>query len=602
MATHKPLIISGFLLVVTLLAFWQVTHSSFINFDDNLYITENSQVKAGLTQDGILWAFTTGHSFNWHPLTWISHMVDVDLFGLNPRGHHSVGLLFHIANTLLLFFVLHRMTNALWRSAFVAALFALHPLHVESVAWAAERKDVLSTFFWMLTMGSYGYYAERPSPWKYLLVLLFFSLGLMAKPMVVTLPFVLLLLDYWPLRRFKGEQLSREIQTKPVKPAVSDKGKGKSGKKKAATKGEARRERTTDSLPPRQLVRSLFLEKIPLFLLTILSSVITYRVQQKGGAVKSVLVFPLISRTWNAFISYAAYIEKTVWPHNLAIFYPYQKQWASWQVLTSALFFFVATIVILWAARRFRYLFVGWFWYVGTLVPVIGLVQVGSQAMADRYTYVPLIGLFIMMAWGIPELLKRWRYREPALIASSTMALLFCFVLTWTQAGYWRDNLTLFTHAVSVTNDNYMAYYMRGTAYSALGNKKQAIADYDKAINFNPALEGAYNNRGNTYSALGDYDRAIADYDRAIAIDPNFAEAYDNRGEAYAFLGNQERAVMDYDKAIEIDPKIAFPYRNRAISYDKLGDKRRAYEDLCAAASLGDQGAQNFLRSKGMSW
>ncbi|MGD0232681.1 MAG: tetratricopeptide repeat protein [Syntrophorhabdales bacterium] len=595
--------------IATLLAFWQVTRGDFINYDDTVYITENTHIHNGLTIDGILWAFTTGHATNWHPLTWISHMVDVDLFGLDPHGHHLMSLLFHIANTLLLFLVLHRMTKALWQSAFVAALFALHPLHVESVAWAAERKDVLSTFFWMLTMGAYCYYVERPSPRRYVPVLLFFALGLMAKPMLVTLPFVLLLLDYWPLGR---------LEQPANKPRAAAQQKGKSGKKEIITKKETRTPagRTYQWVSIGPLLR----EKIPLFLLVILSSMVTYGVQQKGGAVKSVEVFPLNARIENAFVSYAIYIEKMIWPHDLAIFYPYQGQWASWQVVGAVLFFLAVTMITLGAARRFRYLTVGWLWYAGTLVPVIGLVQVGNQAMADRYTYVPLIGLFIMAAWGIPELLGRWRYREKALIASSIVALSCCFVVTWTQVGYWRNEFTLFGRALKVTENNYVAYnnrgaayeahgdhgqaiadydraiginpayaracYNRGNAYAALGNQKQAIADYDRAIGINPAYALAYYNRGNAYAALGTYDRAIADYGRAIECSPGLELAYNNRGNAYAALGDRKRAIEDYDKATEINPRFAAAYYNRAVSYDRLGNQKQAMIDYERAGEI----------------
>lgn len=292
MPKNKIPLICIFLVVATLMAFWQVNNCDFSNADDAPYVTQNNHIQNGITMDSLRWAFTAHHAANWHPLTWISHMLDVQLFGLNPRWHHLTNLIFHIANTLLLFFVLHRMTKVLWQSAFVAALFALHPLHVESVAWVAERKDVLSTFFWMLTMGAYCYYVERPGLRRYLPVLLFFALGLMAKPMLVTLPFVLLLLDYWPLRRLKPRKSDQEIQIKP-----------------------------------------LLWEKIPLFALTTLSSVVTYIAQQKGGAVVSIEAFPLSVRMENAFISYVAYIGKMIWPNNLAVFYPYQRLWISWQVL-----------------------------------------------------------------------------------------------------------------------------------------------------------------------------------------------------------------------------------------------------------------------------
>src|SRR5208283_3313237 len=346
MSKNKQLLlIYLFLTVVTLVAFWQVNHCDFINFDDPDYITKNSHVLNGITLEGILWAFTTGHAANWHPLTWISHMLDVQFFGLNPQWHHFMNLLFHIANTLLLFVVLHRMTKALWQSVFVAALFALHPLHVESVAWVAERKDVLSTFFWMLTMGAYCYYVERPGFRRYLIFLLLFVLGLMAKPMLVTLPFVLLLLDYWPLSRFEQETSDQKISTKSSNPLPPDKRKGKS-RGKTPIMEEVKATNSVDSKYRWALVWPLLWEKIPLFALTVISSVITYLVQQRGGMVQSFYRFPLTFRIENAFISYVSYFEKMIWPTDLAFLYPY-RLWQLWQVLGAVLIFVAVSLMVI---------------------------------------------------------------------------------------------------------------------------------------------------------------------------------------------------------------------------------------------------------------
>jgi protein O-mannosyl-transferase len=517
MSDKKIIIILLFLAAATLLAFWQVLRCDFINYDDPEYVTENSHIQNGITREGIQWAFTTGHATNWHPLTWLSHMLDVQLFGLNPRWHHLTNLLFHISNTLLLFFVIHRMTKALWQSAFVAALFALHPLHVESVAWVAERKDVLSTFFWMLTMGTYLFYVERPGLQRYLAVLVFFALGLMAKPMLVTLPFVLLLLDYYPLRRLKQTQSAQEIRAEVNDPASADKRKGKA-KKQHAVKGAARTvqiaEKTEQMARPKfqwAWIRPLLWEKIPLFVLTVLSSIVTYIAQQQGGAVKSIEAFPLSVRIANAFVSYTFYIDKMIWPSNLAVLYPHPGLWPLWEILGAVLLFIAATFMISWKAKKFPYLAVGWLWYVGTLVPVIGLVQVGSHARADRYTYIPLVGLFIIAAWGIPELLERWRYRKEVFVVSSALSLLGLFFVTWTQVGYWQDSITLFNHTLRVTNQNIIIHTNRGSAYDSLGNYTQAIADYDRAIEIDPKYATAYNNRGSTYGRLGKYEQAFKD-------------------------------------------------------------------------------------------
>ncbi len=521
MSKNKQILMIYILLTIaTLAVFWQVNNGEFIFFDDPDYVTENNHVQNGITLEGIRWAFTTGHAANWHPLTWISHMLDVQLFGLQPRGHHLTNLFFHIANTLLLFFVLLRMTKARWQSAFVAALFALHPLHVESVAWVAERKDVLSAFFWMLTMGAYCYYVERPGLQRYLIVVVFFVLGLIAKPMLVTLPFVLLLLDYWPLQRFQQNKSDQKFSTAVNKSVSGEKQKGKS-RKKHTVEEEVIVEKPADSKSQWALIRPLLWEKIPLFALAVLSSIVTYLVQQQGGMVKSFERFPLSVRIENAFVSYVTYIGKTIWPNDLAAIYPHPESLPAWQVIGAVLILIAVTITVIWKARRIPYLAVGWLWYAGTLVPVIGLVQVGLQARADRYTYLPLIGLFIMTAWGISEFLKNWQYQKKVLFASSTVVLLCLCIVTWTQVRYWQNSITLLEHALNATHNNYIAYYNRGLAYEHLGNHRQAIEDYDKSIEINPNFHvRAYYNRGLAYTMLGNYPQAIEDYNKAIEIYP----------------------------------------------------------------------------------
>ncbi len=581
-----------FLTVATLMAFWQVSRCDFINYDDHAYITENNHIRTGLSMDGIRWAFTTDYAANWHPLTWISHMLDVQLFGLNPQGHHLTNLFFHIANTLLLFVVLRRMSNALWQSAFVAALFALHPLHVESVAWVAERKDVLSAFFWMATMGAYCLYVERPGTGRYLIVLLLFVLGLMAKPMLVTLPFVLLLLDFWPLQRYQQWNSDQEITIKPLSPG---KRKGKSRKKKAVTiTEEAKAENSTDFKFPLALVRQLFWEKIPLFTIAALSSIVTYIVQQKSGAVQSIAAYPLNVRLENAFVSYVAYIGKMLWPDKLAVIYPHPGLWQRWQVAGAVLILVSITLLVIRAAKRYKYLTVGWFWYVGTLVPVIGIIQVGAQARADRYTYIPLIGLFIMTAWLVPDLLNKWRYREKALMASATIVLSCFSIVTCSQVSYWQDSLKLSDHALSVTDNNFIAYYTRGSAYASLSNKKQALEDYDKAIAINPIYADAYFGRGAAHAALGDQKQAIEAYDKAIELNPKNAEFYANRGTAYATLGDYNQALEDYDKAIKINPERAEYYANRGATYVALGNNKQSFEDYDRAIKINPEFAESY--------
>ncbi|WP_051408851.1 tetratricopeptide repeat protein [Syntrophorhabdus aromaticivorans] len=531
-ATRLPLsaedllpVISLLLVFMTVLAFWQVARSEFINFDDNVYVTENSHVLQGITRGSITWAFTTGHASNWHPLTWISHMVDVQVFGLRPTWHHLMNLLFHIANTVLLFFVLHRMTKALWQSAFVAALFALHPLHVESVAWVAERKDVLSTFFFMLTIGAYSLYVEERNFRRYALLLLFFAFGLLSKPMLVTLPFVLLLLDYWPLGRLERNPAGEDPAQTPIF--------------RWAT------------------VRPLLVEKIPLFALAAFSCVVTYFVQHHGGMMRGMEILSLGTRLANALVSYAAYMGKMLWPVNLAVLYPHPVWWPAWKVIAGAVVFLSLTALAVKTGRRRPYLPVGWLWYVGTLIPVIGIVQVGSQAMADRYTYIPLIGLFIIAAWGIPGLLVRLPRRREILVALSALCLICLFFLTWKQVSYWRSSITLYNHTLAITKRNGAIYMNRGTAYLVLGDYRAAIEDLGRAIEIDPKFAPAYLNRSTAYGVMGDHARAVADLNKALEINPQYALAYRNRGITYEIMGDYARAMADFTKAARLDPRYA---------------------------------------------
>jgi hypothetical protein len=542
------------LVILTVITFWSIKDCGFINFDDNDYVYENYYVQSGLNWKSIGQAFSSElveKSSNWHPVTWLSLMLDYQIFGLNPFGYHFINLLFHVLNTILLFLILRRMTKTLWPSAFVAALFAIHPLHVESVAWIAERKDVFSTFFWMLTMGAYSYYVKNRGFRRYLFVLLFFVLGLMTKPMLVTLPFVLLLLDYWPLQRFGEIKPDQKVQAEIFKSVNSDKQKKKS-KKKDAVKEILEVKKTADPEYKWSLIYRLLWEKVPLFTLAILSSIVTYIVQQKRGAIQSLEALPSVIRIGNAFISYIAYMGKMIWPNNLAIFYPHPEGWIPWQVLGSVLLLIAITLLIIWKAKRFPYLATGWLWYIGMLVPVIGLVQVGAQAMADRYTYLPLTGLFIMVAWGVPELLKKWNNRKEILLASSALSILCLSIITWTQVGYWQNNITLYDHTLKVTDYNSLIYNNRGIAYADLGNYGQAIDDYSRAIEINPIDAKAYNNRGLAYNGLSNYRQAIEDYGRAIEIKPDYTEAYNNRAFVYLKQGDNISGCRDAQKACEL--------------------------------------------------
>jgi tetratricopeptide (TPR) repeat protein len=603
------------LALLTAIAYWQVKDYDFINFDDNVYVFENDHVQSGLSWNGVRWAFSVEsmqNTGNWHPLTWLSLMLDYQIFALNPHGYHLVNLLFHVINATLLFLILNGMTRTLWQSAFVACLFAIHPLHVESVAWVAERKDVLSTFFWMLTMGAYVYYVECPGYKRYLFVLLFFVLGLMCKPMLVTLPFVLLLLDYWPLQRFQEITSSKYIPKEITGPASSY----------DTLKSTVKKGSPIDYKFKWLLMRPLLWEKAPLLVPTALSSIVTYMAHRKGGVIISIDKLPIYDRIANAFVSYIIYIEKMLWPANLAVYYPHPGLWPLWQILGAVLILITVTLAVTWRAKRLPYLAVGWLWYAGTLVPVIGIMQVGMQAMADRYTYIPLIGLFIIVAWGIPEVLKKWHHQKQVLFALSTLSLLCLLIVTRTQVGYWENSITLFDRTLIATEHNLIAYtrrgavhvglnykqmieeayYNRGIAHGVLGNYKQAISDFDRAIEINPNYAKAYNNRGNAYAGLGNYKQAISDYDRAIEINPNYEYAYNNRGIAYACLGNYKQAISDYNKAIEINPNYAKAYNNRSVAYVSLGNQKQAIEDIKTAARLGLKEAQDLLTSKKIDW
>ncbi len=449
------------LALVTTALYWPMLHHEFISYyDDAVYITDNPQVNPGLTGTGIRWAFQSGYAANWHPLTWISHMLDCQLYGLNPWGHHLTNLLFHLANTLLLFLWLGRLTGAIWRSAFVAALFAWHPVHVESVAWAAERKDVLSAFFWMLTLIAYTRYVTSDrwpvtrtdavssrftfhASFYYFMALFFFACGLMSKPMVVTLPFVLLLVDFWPLNRFPSPCRA--------KTAVN-----------------------------------LVMEKSPFFALALAGSIVTYSVQQAGGAFWSSNVLSLLPRVENALVVYVRYISKIFWPSDLALIYPYPHRWPVMMVIGAALILAIWSVFFLWRARRNPYLFTGWFWYLGTLVPTIGLVQVGVQSMADRYLYLPGIGLFIVVAWGLNDLVNSRPGWHKPVVAACGLVLAGCLVIAEIQLGFWRNSLAIFSHTVEVTTDNYAAYNYLGNLLEKAGHQDKALWFYAETVRVQP--------------------------------------------------------------------------------------------------------------------
>ena len=549
------------LAVATLAVYAQVYRHDFVDLDDGDYVFNNWHVSTGLNWRNITWAFTAGHSGNWHPATWLSHMLDCQIFGLNPGPQHLVSVLLHIANTLLLFLILQNLTGAQWKSAFVAALFALHPLHTESVAWIAERKDVLSTLFWLLTLWAYARYVRKPGLYRYLLTVIFFMLGLMAKPMLVTLPFVLLLLDYWPLNRFV-----------PVKRAKTE-----------------RARRSTQSLVDRfwRPALPLVQEKIPFFLLAAGSSIITFSVQKAGGAVQTTDLLPFSVRIANAIHSYVAYLLKTSWPGNLSVFYRLQMaSYPPYQVALAALFLLSITILVIHLAYRFSYLAVGWFWYLGTLIPVIGLVQVGGQAMADRYTYVPLIGIFIVIAWGASDLVAKWTAQRKPLALAAAFMLLACSIAAWHEVQYWRDTVSLSSHAVEIDEDNYMAHQILGTAFASQGKGLDAIHNFEKALQINPHYAEAHNNLGNVLLQQGQTDKALLHFTEALRLNPKYAEAHYNMGAVLYSQGKSVEAIAHYREAIRLKPDYVNAFYNLAVALDHQGDLQGAVTNYSEAIRL----------------
>jgi protein O-mannosyl-transferase len=524
---RNELFITFGLVAVTLTVYAQVMSHQFIILDDNRYIRENPIVNQGLTLTGIAWAFTTFHAANWHPLTWLSHMLDSQIFGLNAGGHLLVNALIHASNTVLLFLFLRRVTGAKWRSAIVAALFALHPLHVESVAWAAERKDTLSTFFGLLSLVAYARYVETPSWKRYALVAVALALGLMAKPMLVTWPFVLLLLDYWPLHRFQW------------KPATGT-------------------ERLIKALVP--LVR----EKLPLFCLVAASMIITFIAQSHGGAVRTLVDVPISLRLSNAIVSYAKYLFLTVWPSGLAVYYPFSRTGVpAWQFLCAIVLLTVITTFAFRQATERPYLLGGWLWFVGTLVPVIGLLQVGGAAMADRYHYVPSIGLFVAFVFGLSDLARAFRIDRVAMGALTVVALLILACLTAVQIGRWRNSATLFEYTLSLTPDNRMIENNLGTILGESGRYDGAAAHFAKALRIKPDFLEVISDadiRGNLGMLLarqGKAAEAVEQLNETLRLNPNSAEAHNNLGVVLLRSGRAEESVPHFSAAIRLKPELA---------------------------------------------
>ncbi|MDQ6911386.1 MAG: tetratricopeptide repeat protein [Verrucomicrobiota bacterium] len=523
--------------------FGQTLQHDFINLDDPEYVLKNPHVAAGLTSSGIVWAFSHTHAANWHPLTWIAHMLDCQFYGLVPRGHHLTNVVLHAATAILLFLVLWRMTAALWRSAFVSAVFAIHPLRVESVAWIAERKDVLSAFFFVLTIGAYARYTSRPSRSRYALVLVLFALGLMSKPMLVSVPFVLLLLDYWPLRRWPNE---------------SKRGHG-------------------------NLLRKLLLEKIPFLALAAGSAIITIIAQQ--GTIQSIGYVPIFMRISNAAAACLIYLRQLFWPSDLAAFYPLLPKTNAIAIATTllALGLFVVISLACIRATRQRYLLTGWFWFLLMLAPVIGIIQVGVQSHADRYTYLPQIGLYLLLTWATADFLARWRLHR---IFASTVAAAIIASLALgarTQASYWKDSETLWKMTAARTPPNTVTHLDLGEAFYEKGKLGEAIEQYELALQGQAMRAQVHSALGLALLEAGEPQQSIAHLEAALAIAPNFAEAHYNLGNSFLQTGQNEKAIEQYDKALELDSQDIEAQNNLAwllatSPESRIRDGRRAVE------------------------
>lgn len=544
-------IVVAALIFVCLLIYGQVLWFDFINFDDNLYVYENPFVTSGLNAASLKWALVAFHSANWHPLTWVSHMLDASVFGPNAGGHHFVNVIFHTANSILTFVVFKRLTGDIWKSAVVAFLFAVHPTHVESVAWVSERKDVLSTLFWLLTMLAYIRYTntirdndtvlKRLMSASFLVVLLCFALGLMAKPMIVTLPFVLILCDYWPLERFK---------------------------------------RLNDLVP-------LVLEKLPLFMLSAISVYITIKAQNAFGAIQSVQVIPLDARLLNALVSYAKYIVMFFYPANLGVGYAYQFPLPDWQVWCSILLLVGITALCIWQRTERKYLLVGWLWFLGTMIPVVGMVQVGAQAMADRYTYVPYLGLFLMVVWSLSELVSKSKFNFASKAVAVTIPIAILTVAAFNQTSYWKNSETLYSHTLAVGQGNFITMHNLCSVLTGQNRLAEADVQCRNAINADPGFADSHVLLGVINVRTGKHEAAIANFKRALEIEPGNAMAYGDLAAPLAMLGKTDEAEKSLAAAVEIykrngtNPTIlANSYLNLAAAFAQQARFDRAAVSL----------------------
>lgn len=556
MTTKRSILfICLFLIVGTSFVYWNADKFGFISFDDHDYVINNYHIFSGITVNSLQWAFTSFHSANWHPLTWLSLMMDYHWYGLKPSGYHLTNLLFHILNALLLFFAVRSLTGTLWRSALVAALFAVHPLHVESVAWISERKDVLSAFFMFISLLFYSSYAGSKQ-WKYYFAtFLFFALGILSKPMIVTFPFVLLLLDFWPLNRF-GNAISSEKSS-------------------------------FLQLNKNQIFKAIY-EKIPFFILSFISSVLTFLAQKAGSAVVKTDELPVHLRFANSFISYFEYIEKMFWPKNLSFFYPLSVSLPPIKNLVLAVgIILLISVIATFRIKKQPYFLIGWLWFLGTLVPVIGLVQVGAQSLADRYTYIPLIGLFICFAWLLHDFVQRKNMIVKSVAVASCGAILVVLIfLARTQTACWKNDLTLSDNALAISNSNYIAYSTKGRFLFVNGRYDEALNCYRTSLSICSTQITPKFNIGCIFFNEGKYKESLNAFKIAFSQDSNDPLIFVNCGQAYSALGDKQTAISYYTRALSKDTGFSLAYSNLGKVYGELKDYKKSREYLLKAYSI----------------
>ena len=592
---RQKLIVYIALTVVTFAVFWQVNQFDFV-YDDIAYVTQNSHIQCGITQDGLRWAFSTTYAEFWHPMTWLSLMFDYQLYGMNAGGYHITNVILHILSTLLLFRLFNRMTGAIWKSAFVAAFFALHPLRVESVAWIAERKDVLSVFWGILTLYLYVYYTEKPAIKRYLLVIFSFICALMSKSMVVTLPVLMILLDYWPLGRLQQGKIAENpmpIEQVPVKNKKQKTCKTElKGNASPAYKLKLPETKIAGIIPLWQLW-----EKTSFFVLAAVFSVVAIYAQRPMFTDEH----SVAARLANAPVSVVRYLGNTLWPHDLAMFYPFSDNLPLWLIWGSSLLIIIISIFVMESWKRLPYLFVGWLWYLITLMPVIGIIRSTSHSMHDCYTYLPSVGPAVMLAWGVPLLFANQESHRKIIFPAAIAVLAVLSVITWHQCGYWKNDITIFSHTVQVTKNNSMFLNNLGTALFYQGKFLESLDQYNEAIRIAPHDFDAFLNRGFVYAKLRQYQNAIEDFSKAINLKPprDTEVCYNSRGDAYLKTGQYQLATDDFNKAISLNPDYTGAYINRAIAYLNWGNKKLGCYDAYKACELGYCNILEMAKGKG---